>query len=147
MHFSDISLFPSDLWWYTTSQRRISIFRLSPRFRVRPRATRCSMDPINKKPQSMLAFFYQHQPDPSWDIYIYIFINTYLICTYIYIYIHIYTYIYIHMCTYDVILYCIALLHHNNDITFHRTDRIDNSARAPLHFSHVLFTLALVGSW
>ena len=85
-------------------------------------------------------------PAPAGSVmgYIYIFINTYLICTYIYTYIYIH--IYIHMCTYDVILYCIALLHHNNDITFHRTDRIDNSARAPLHFSHVLFTLALVGS-
>ena len=26
----------------------------------------CAMDPINKTPQSMLAFFYQHQPDPSY---------------------------------------------------------------------------------
>ena len=25
------------------------------------------MDPINKNPV-MLAFFYQHQPDPSWDM-------------------------------------------------------------------------------
>jgi hypothetical protein len=26
----------------------------------------CAMDPINKNPQSMLAFFYQHQPDPNY---------------------------------------------------------------------------------
>ena len=59
--------FPASKLWVIT-RPGISYLNLNIPWRIHGAAILmvCQPDPINKNPSEMLAFFYQHQPDPSW---------------------------------------------------------------------------------